>query len=108
MQSSSRPASGRPSARWPGARLPVRVQLRTDRRLPGSSGVTAYYVAEAFTNAAKHANVSAADILIKEADSMLRVRVRDDGVGGADVSRFHHWRAPSRSGGSWFMSSSAR
>ena len=68
--------------------LPVRVQMRTDGRLPGSCEVTAYYVAaEAFTNAAKHANASAVDILIEEADGTLTVQVRDDGVGGADARR---------------------
>jgi signal transduction histidine kinase len=70
--------------------LPVRVQLqvRAGGRLPGSCEVTAYYVtAEAFTNAAKHANASAVDIVIEEADGMLTVQVRDDGAGGADASR---------------------
>jgi predicted ATPase/signal transduction histidine kinase len=68
--------------------LPVRVQMRADGRLPGSCGVTAYYVAaEAFTNAAKHANASAVDILIEQAGGTLRVQVRDDGAGGADASR---------------------
>jgi signal transduction histidine kinase len=68
--------------------LPVRVQLRADSRLPGSCEVTASYVAaEAFTNAAKHANASAADILIEQADGTLTVQVRDDGAGGADASR---------------------
>jgi predicted ATPase/signal transduction histidine kinase len=68
--------------------LPVRVQMRADGRLPSSCEVTAYYVAaEAFTNAAKHANASAVDILIEEADGTLTVQVRDDGAGGADASR---------------------
>jgi signal transduction histidine kinase len=68
--------------------LPVRVQLRAGGRLPGSCEITAYYVAaEAFTNAAKHASASAVDIVIEEADGMLTVQVRDDGVGGADASR---------------------
>ena len=68
--------------------LPVRVQMPTGDRLPGSWEVTAYYVAaEAFTNAAKHANASAVDILIEQADGTLRVQVRDDGAGGADASR---------------------
>jgi signal transduction histidine kinase len=68
--------------------LPVRVQLRADGRLPGSCEVTAYYVAaEAFTNAAKHANASAVDILIEQADGTLTVQIRDDGAGGADASR---------------------
>jgi GAF domain-containing protein/predicted ATPase len=68
--------------------LPVRVQMRVEGRLPGSCEITAYYVAsEAFTNAAKHANASAVDILIEEADDTLTVQVRDDGAGGADASR---------------------
>jgi signal transduction histidine kinase len=68
--------------------LPVRVQIQADRRLPASCEVTAYYVAaEAFTNAAKHANASAVDILIEEAGGTLTLQVRDDGAGGADASR---------------------
>ena len=68
--------------------LPVRVQVQTDGRLPGSCEATAYYVAaEAFTNAAKHAAASAVDILIERVDGALTVQVRDDGVGGADATR---------------------
>jgi signal transduction histidine kinase len=68
--------------------LPVRVQLRAGGRLPGSCEITAYYVAaEAFTNAAKHANASAVDILIEKTGGTLTVQVRDDGAGGADASR---------------------
>jgi signal transduction histidine kinase len=67
--------------------LPVRVQLRAVGRLPGSCEITAYYVAaEAFTNRAKHGKASAVDILIEQADGMLTVQVRDDGVGGADAT----------------------
>jgi signal transduction histidine kinase len=68
--------------------LPVRVQVRVVGRLPVSCEVTAYYVAaEAFTNAAKHANASGVDIVIEEAGGTLTVQVRDDGAGGADASR---------------------
>jgi len=68
--------------------LPVRVQMRVGGRLPGLCEVTAYYVAaEAFTNAAKHANASAVDIVIEEAGGTLTVQVRDDGAGGADAGR---------------------
>jgi signal transduction histidine kinase len=68
--------------------LPVRVQMRAGSRLSGPSEVTAYYVAaEAFTNAAKHADASAVDIVIEETGGTLRVQVRDDGAGGADASR---------------------
>jgi signal transduction histidine kinase len=65
--------------------LPVRIRMQAIGRLPASCEVTAYYVAvEAFTNAAKHANASAVDILIEQSDGMLTVQVRDDGMGGAD------------------------
>jgi signal transduction histidine kinase len=68
--------------------LPVRVRLRAGGRLPGSCEITAYYVAaEAFTNAAKHANASVVDIRVEQADDTLTVEVRDDGDGGADASR---------------------
>jgi signal transduction histidine kinase len=70
------------------SRLPVRVQLQAGGRFPAPCEVTAYYVAaEAFTNAAKHANASAVDILLEEAGGVLTVQVRDDGAGGADASR---------------------
>jgi signal transduction histidine kinase len=68
--------------------LPVRVQVRAEGRLPGPCEITAYYVAtEAFTNAAKHADASAVDIVIEETGGTLKVQVRDDGAGGADESR---------------------
>jgi signal transduction histidine kinase len=68
--------------------LPVRVQVRVGGRLPGACEVTAYYVAaEAFTNAAKHANAAAVDILLEEVGGTLTVQVRDDGAGGADPGR---------------------
>jgi signal transduction histidine kinase len=45
----------------------------------------AYYtVAEALTNAAKHAHATAAQIQVTASGSDLHVRVRDDGRGGAD------------------------
>jgi signal transduction histidine kinase len=70
------------------APLPVRVQVRAGGRLPGASEATAYYVAaEAFTNAVKHAEASAVDIIIERADGLLTVQVRDDGAGGADPTR---------------------
>jgi hypothetical protein len=61
---------------------------RDGGRFPAPCEVTAYYVAaEAFTNAAKHANASAVDILLEQTDGTLRVQVRDGGAGGADPSR---------------------
>jgi GAF domain-containing protein len=53
-------------------------------RLPGAVEATAYFViAEALTNVAKHARARRADVAARVEDGTLRVRVRDDGVGGA-------------------------
>ncbi len=45
---------------------------------------TYYVVSEALTNTAKHAGASRAEISLEERDDTLRLRVRDDGVGGAE------------------------
>jgi len=65
--------------------IPVRLGLDLEGRLPESVELTAYYaVAEALTNVAKHAQASAVDVDVEIRDSRLRVRVSDDGRGGAD------------------------
>ena len=59
-----------------------------DARLPQPVEVAAYYVvAEALTNAAKHARASVVRVDVGATDDALRLLVRDDGVGGADPSR---------------------
>jgi signal transduction histidine kinase len=69
------------------AAVPVELALGTDRRLPQPVEVGAYYVvSEALTNAAKHAQASVVHLDVEEEDSVLRVSIRDDGVGGADPS----------------------
>jgi signal transduction histidine kinase len=69
------------------APIPVELNVRTDRQLPEPTEIAAYYVvAEALTNAAKHAHASMVDIDIDIADGVLRVRVCDDGRGGADFA----------------------
>jgi signal transduction histidine kinase len=68
--------------------IPVDLQVRTEGRLPERVEVTAYYVvSEALTNAAKHARASTVTVTVETADDVLRVSVRDDGVGGADYAR---------------------
>ena len=69
--------------------VPVDLNIRVDGRLPEQIEIAAYYVAsEALTNAAKHAQAANVhvEVLIVEGngDGVLRVRVRDDGRGGAD------------------------
>ncbi|HTJ39791.1 MAG TPA: GAF domain-containing sensor histidine kinase [Dactylosporangium sp.] len=68
--------------------IPVDLQVRTEGRLPERVEVTAYYiVSEALTNAAKHARASTVTVTVETAEDVLRVSVRDDGVGGADYAR---------------------
>jgi len=45
---------------------------------------TYYVVAEMLTNAVKHAQASRVDVDVHAVDGALRVRVHDNGVGGAD------------------------
>jgi signal transduction histidine kinase len=64
--------------------VPVELDLNVDRRLPESVEVAAYYVvAEALTNAAKHAQASHVDISAAADDDELRLTINDDGIGGA-------------------------
>jgi signal transduction histidine kinase len=83
-------ASGglRPALRALARRCPVPVELRVQvaDRLPDPVEIAAYYVvAEALTNAARHAGATAVHIEVAAETTMLRVGVRDDGQGGADV-----------------------
>jgi signal transduction histidine kinase len=68
--------------------VPVRLAVGVDGRLPEPIEIAAYYVvAEALTNTAKHASATVADVQVTAGDGVLRVRVRDDGRGGADLTR---------------------
>jgi PAS domain S-box-containing protein len=68
--------------------VPATVVTQTETPLPEPVEVTAYYVAsEALTNAAKHAHASAVDITVEADGRWLVLKIRDDGVGGADPSR---------------------
>jgi signal transduction histidine kinase len=65
--------------------LPVELDINLDGRLPDSVEVAAYYVvAEALTNAAKHARPTAIKVAADVVDGRLRLTVHDDGIGGAD------------------------
>ncbi len=68
--------------------VPVELDVRAQERLPEPVEVAAYYVvAEALTNAAKHAQASFVRVEAAVTDGDLRVSVQDDGVGGADPAR---------------------
>jgi signal transduction histidine kinase len=69
------------------ARASVPVELEAPcERLPERVEAAAYYlVAEALTNAARHARASAVNVRLRCVADRLEIEVRDDGVGGADV-----------------------
>ncbi len=64
--------------------LPVEVDVLAER-FPAEIEASAYFVvAEALTNVVKHSHAGRASVRVRMEDGMLRVEVRDDGVGGAD------------------------
>jgi signal transduction histidine kinase len=66
--------------------LPVEVDVPA-HRFPAEIEASAYFIiAEALTNVAKYARATRAEIRAAVEDGMLRVEVRDDGIGGADAS----------------------
>jgi PAS domain S-box-containing protein len=68
--------------------LPVELDVRAEERLPEPVEVAAYYVvAEALTNAAKHAHASFVRVEAEVTDGNLSVSVQDDGTGGANPAR---------------------
>jgi signal transduction histidine kinase len=70
-------------------RSPIPVELEvhpeSQTRLPESVEVATYFVvAEALTNAAKHAEASSILVRVDVDEEELRLSIRDDGRGGAD------------------------
>lgn len=67
--------------------IAVRLDVRVSGRLREPVEVAAYYVvSEALANAAKHANATSVAVDVETTDERLRLSIRDDGVGGADVA----------------------
>ena len=65
--------------------VPVALEIQVEGRLPEQVETAAYFaVAEALTNAAKHADATVVSVAVEVHDRVLRVRVSDDGRGGAD------------------------
>ena len=65
--------------------LPVRLDVRLERRLAQDVEATAYFVvSEALTNAAKHAAASGVTVAGRLHGGRLELEVTDDGRGGAD------------------------
>lgn len=68
--------------------LPVEVRADSLPDLPDGVEIAAYYVvSEALANAARYAEASHVSVDTELLDDQLRVRVADDGVGGADPAR---------------------
>jgi signal transduction histidine kinase len=68
--------------------VPVDYHLKVHRRLGERAEVAVYYVvSEALTNAAKHANASCVHVELSADGEDVRLLIRDDGVGGADLNR---------------------
>ena len=64
--------------------LPVSMEVMPDR-LPTHVETTAYFVvAEALTNAVKHASATGVDVRAAVCHGALELEIRDDGAGGAD------------------------
>jgi signal transduction histidine kinase len=77
-------AIGALAARTP---LPTSVAIDLDGRLPAPVELAAYFtVAEALTNAVKHARARSAKVRLWRDNGRLRIEVRDDGQGGANPS----------------------
>jgi signal transduction histidine kinase len=67
--------------------VPVDLDIQVQGRLPEPVETAAYYtVAEALTNAAKHARATTAGVQATANDHVLHLRVHDNGRGGADFS----------------------
>jgi signal transduction histidine kinase len=67
--------------------IPVRLDVRVDERLPEPVEIAAYYtVSEALTNTIKHAHASTVHVEVNTGEGLLRIRVGDDGRGGADFA----------------------
>jgi signal transduction histidine kinase len=65
--------------------IPIDLDVRAKDRLPETVEVAAYYVvSEALTNVTKYARASVVHVEVDAGDRILRVAVRDDGLGGAD------------------------
>jgi signal transduction histidine kinase len=68
--------------------VPVKLDLRLRRELVESAEVAAYYVvAEALTNAAKHARATEVTVCVEVDGANLRLSIQDDGIGGAHAGK---------------------
>lgn len=72
------------------ARSPVPVRLHVDvpvRPVPTVESAAYFIVSEALANVARHSHARSAQVDVVRTGDRLRIRVWDDGVGGADADR---------------------
>jgi signal transduction histidine kinase len=70
------------------APLPVRLSVDVPQRVSPTLEAVAYFVvSECLTNIARHAGAATAEIGVQRDGGLLRIRVEDDGAGGADPAR---------------------
>ncbi len=72
------------------ARSPVPVRLHVDvpvRPVPTVESAAYFMVSEALANVARHSGATTAQVDVVRTGDRLRIRVWDDGVGGADANR---------------------
>ncbi|PSL02129.1 signal transduction histidine kinase [Haloactinopolyspora alba] len=68
--------------------VPVRLDVKvSERAAPEVEAVAYFVVSEALTNAVAHAGATGIEVTIERHRDRLRVRVTDDGRGGADAGR---------------------
>ncbi|MEU5155225.1 histidine kinase [Glycomyces sp. NPDC021274] len=66
--------------------IPVRLRVDMDRRVARDVEAVAYFVvSEALTNVARHSEAEHAAVEVSLEDDALRLRIADDGRGGADA-----------------------
>ena len=73
-----------------GARAPLPVKLVVDmpeRASPTVEAVAYFVASECLANIARHAAATQAEIDVRRTGGLLRIRITDDGVGGADPAR---------------------
>jgi signal transduction histidine kinase len=63
--------------------LPVDVDVGEERFPPGVEATAYFVVSEALTNVVKHSGAEHAQVVAHATQNVLRVEIRDDGVGGA-------------------------
>ena len=64
--------------------LPVDVTIGPERYPPHIEAAAYFFIAEALTNVAKHAQATHAQLSVQHHGGQLMIDIRDDGVGGAD------------------------